>query len=141
MVTAPYDENDIGSDELIIRRISAQYVVPNENTGGLRLSSMAFQPSSGLNSGMSVDVETLIVKSGLDPKNYVKTPVFTGAVAFSAGDVRALNLMVGYDPLEENPYHGEVWGNTKPNHFSGSQKKGLRQVSKWYVELPDVDIV
>lgn len=89
---------------------------------------------------MSVDIESLILANGLNPRNYVTTPIFTGSVVFLASDIRALNLRVGFDPLPQNPYHGEVWGNIKPNRFSSTQKRGLLSSARWYVALPNVDL-
>ena len=71
---------------------------------------MAFQPSSGEKGGMSIDIQKLIEKDGLDPKIYVIVPPFIGAVRFITRDLREEDLLVGFEPLEENPYHGEVWG-------------------------------
>lgn len=138
----PYDENQIDASDTIIRRINPQqHVVWDENRGCSRISSKAFSPSSGSNDGMSVDIEQLMLSDGVDPRQYVTTPVFTGSVAFSAGAARAWGLMVGYDPLWTNPYHGEVWGGSRPNRFSQRQKRGLAEASRWYVELDGVDVV
>lgn len=141
MSVDPYDEERILAADTIIRKISSQYIVPNDNTGGKRLSSMAFQPSSDPNGGMSIDLETNIVAAGLDPKEFIHSPDFVGAVAMKAGDVRNLNLRIGYDPLPENPHHGEVWGNNRPNRFSDSQKKGLRRAARWYTDVDGVEIL
>lgn len=124
----PYDEDEISPDQTIIRRINpVQHVVRDDNRGCSRISTKAFSPSSGENGGMSVDIEAQIVQANLDPREYVTTPVFTGAVSFVAGAVRALNLRIGYDPIDENPYHGEVWGNPRPNRFKKFTKKGIAQ--------------
>jgi hypothetical protein len=136
----PYDEQNILANDTVIRRVSLQYVVPNENTGGQRLSSMLFQPSSGLNGGMSVDIEAKIVEAGLVPRDYVTNPTFMGSVSMKANSIRSLDLIVGYDPIPENAFHGEVWGSNVPNRFTGAQKKGLRAESEWYVEIPGVEI-
>lgn len=89
---------------------------------------------------MSVDIEALILDGGDDPKQYVITPIFTGSVAFSADNARNLGLKIGYDPIPENPCHGEVWGSPRANRFSSSQKKGLLAASEWYVEIEDVSL-
>lgn len=81
-----------------------------------------FSPSSEPNGGMSVDIERLMLADGVDPREYVTTPVFTGSVAFSAGAARALGLIVGYDPIPTNPYRGEVWSADRPNRFSRQQR-------------------
>lgn len=137
----PYDEDRIGSTDIIIRRINPkQHVVEDANLGCKRLSTKAFSPSSGEKGGMSVDIEALIIEGGEKPKEYVKTPVFTGSVQFSAGDARELGLMIGYDPISTNPYHGEVWGVVRPNRFTKSQQRGLITVSEWYIELEGVNL-
>lgn len=138
----PYDESQINPDDKIIRRINPeQHVVWDDSRGRPRISSKAFSPSSGQNGGMSVDIEQLLLADGVNSREYVTTPVFTGSVAFSAGAARALDLQVGYDATPSNPYHGEVWGKDRPNRFSRPQKRGLAEASCWYVELDDVDIL
>jgi hypothetical protein len=135
----PYDEKAIAPDDLIIRRIDPfQHIVTDENRKCRRISSKAFSPST--NGGMSVDIEKLILAAGLDPRQYVTTPKYIGSVAFSAGSARAAKLFVGYDPLPENPFHGEVWGNPRPDRFTGTQKKKLAAASEWYVQIPGVEI-
>jgi hypothetical protein len=137
----PYDENDISPDQTIIRRINpVQHIVRDDNRGCNRVSSKAFSPSSGKNGGMSVDIETKIVEAELDPQKYVTTPIFTGSVSFLASAARALGLWIGYEPIPETPYHGEVWGTPKPNRFRKSQKNRLHGACDWYVPLEGVEI-
>lgn len=148
MAVDPYDEPTIEHDDIIIRRVNRdQHVVRDEITGTLRTSSKLFSPSSGLNGGMSVDLLKLIEADGLNAQEYVTTPVFTGSVQFAAHAVRAAGLRVGYDPIkdlagvQDNPYHGEVWGPVqKPNRFTQGQKRALAEASTWFVELPGVEI-
>lgn len=147
MSTAPYDEPNIGDDDIIIRRINPhEHVIWDDNTKQRRISSKAYNKSSDLNEGMSVDIEALIIADNLDPKKYVQTPIFTGAVAFSAKAIRELNLRVGYDPVKDdlnapdNPYHGQVWLTEQKKRFSEKQKSGLAKAAIWYVVIPDVDI-
>ncbi len=79
MAVAPYDEPKIGDEDVIIRRINPdQHVVGDDNRKQKRISSKAYNKSTGLNEGMSVDIEALIMADGLDPRIYVQTPVFTG---------------------------------------------------------------
>lgn len=148
MAIEPYDELEIKNDDTIIRRVNPiHHVVPDENTGGLRTSSKLFSPSSDLNGGMSVDILRLIENAGLSAKDFVTTPVYTGAVCFSAGSARTAGLRVGYDPIkdipgvQDNPYHGEVWGTIeRPNKFTQAHKRALVNASIWFVELPGVEI-
>jgi hypothetical protein len=101
---------------------------------------MALKASSGDNAGMSVDLEALIVTAGLDPHAYVTNPRWIGSIRFTAGDLRAEEFKVGFDPLDEeppsqpaNPYHGEVWGS-----FSRGKQRKLAALATWYVALPGV---
>ena len=138
---APYDDADIAWDDVVIRRINPQYhVVFDNNRQCNRISSKAYSPSSGPNAGMSIDVEKLVVAAERHPHRFVVDPVFTGAVAFSASAVRSLGLWVGYEPLPDNPYHGEVWGATPGRHnkFTKAQKDGLAAIAEWYVAIDGV---
>ena len=138
----PYDENQINAADTIIRRVDpVQHIVPDHNLKCQRVSSKLFSPSSERNGGMSVDIEGLIDEAGLNARNYVTTPKYTGSVAFNAGAARAVALRIGYDPIPGNPYHGEVWGQDRPNRFKSYQKRELANASKWYVEIPGVVIV
>lgn len=89
---------------------------------------------------MSIDVEKLIVAAGHQPHQYVVDPVFTGAVSFSASAIRSLGLWIGYEPVHDNPYHGEVWSSTPSRHnkFTKMQKDGLAAAAAWYVPIDDV---
>lgn len=144
----PYDEAEIGDDDTVIRRVPAHQIVWDENGGQRRrrISSALYAKSAGPLDGMSVDIEALMLEAGTDPTNYVTSEAFPGAVAFSAGEVRALDLTVGYDPIKDdpyvadNPYHGEVWRKTEARQFTRVQKEGLRDAAKWYVEIEDVDL-
>lgn len=148
MAVEPYDEEAILAGDTIIRRINPdQHVVPDENRQVRRISSKAFNKSSGPKAGMSVDVEGLIIAAGINPRQYVTNPIFTGSVAFTAGDVRSLDLLIGYEEIvshpgvPDNPYHGEVWAKTERKSFSDSQKTGLASIARWYVEIPGVELI
>lgn len=138
----PHDHNEISNDNLLIRRINPeQHVVYDNNRGVNRISSAAFKPSSAAKGGMSIDLKHLIENDNKEPSEYVTTPIFTGSVEFQASVVRGVGLWVGYDPLDINPYHGEVWASApRFNRFSDGQVKAIRRNAVWLVELPDVAI-
>ncbi len=141
MSVDPYDEQKIGAVDVIIRRINpVQHVVWDGNRQVKRVSSKAYNKSLGPMEGMSVDIEALIVAAGIDPKEFVTTPVYTGSVILSAQAIRDLKLWIGYDPISGNPYHGQVWLPESKNNFTGSQKSGLANAAAWYVEIPGVEI-
>lgn len=139
-MTDPHDEPLIGADEILIRRIDPiEHIVPN-GQGGLRVSSKAFKPSSRPPFGMSVDVKGLIISAGIEPEIFVTTPKYQGSVAFPVSTVREVDLMVGYHPLAENPYHAEVWGKVRPDRFSPAQERALQSGCGWFVRIPGVDL-
>jgi hypothetical protein len=128
----PHDHPELSRTDVVIRRISSEWVV--EKNGRKRLSSIAFNPSSD-GSGMSIDIERLIVEKGLEPAIYVTTPAHVASVTFEIGDARNAGLLVGYYPLPDNDCHGAVWG-----HFHRDQKRALAAASSWLVSLPGIEI-
>jgi hypothetical protein len=135
-VVVPHDHQDIAEDDGIIRRISDEHIVSASRPGTRRISSMAFKGSSDAPGGMSVDIESLIIEAGQNPREFVTTLRFMGSVYFKAGFLRSVGLLVGYDPLPENAAHGEVWGN-----FSRGVQRHLRAAAIWYVEIDGVSLV
>ena len=106
----PYDDPDIKADDGLIRHINPDYhLVPDQNTGRLRLSTAAFSGSSKPPRGMSVDLERPMIEAGLDNQSMLPNADF-GALRLIAGEMRELGHKVGRNPQSDNPYHGEVWG-------------------------------
>jgi hypothetical protein len=139
--TEPHDHSEIEAEGLLIRRIDPiQHVVPDENRNCRRISTKAFQPSSEPKGGMSVDLKQLMDEAAVDARNFVTTPKHIGSVYFKASAARTADLLVGYDPLNDNAYHGEVWGKNRPNRFSKTQSQALLNACSWFVEIPDVEI-
>lgn len=136
-VVIPHDHEGILPSHGIIRRVSEQQIVSDPKViGGRKISSsLLFKPSSGENGGLSVDLQRLIEEAGLDAKAFVTTPRWTGSVRLEAYQFRDEGLIVGFDPLESNPCHGEVWGA-----FSDSKKRKLLRLCGWFVPIPDVSI-
>jgi hypothetical protein len=132
----PHDHPGILVTDGVIRRISEQQIVYDDKAaGGRRISSLAFKASAGLNGGMSVDLQMEIEAAGLDARQYVTTPRWMGSIRFEAGSLRAESLQVGFDPLPDNPYHGEIWGD-----FSRSKVRRLRELCQWFVPIDNVSI-
>lgn len=126
----PHDHQGIRDDDGVIRRVSPHHLVDDPKAGGKRLSSMAFQPSSGANGGMSVDLQALIEEDGLDARAYVIAPPWIGAVRFTAGGLRSESLKVGFDPRPALPYHGQGWG-----HFTNSLPRRLAKLAQTFVAI------
>jgi len=130
----PHNHSGIADEHRVIRRISTHQIV-TDKYGVRRLSSLAFKASSGANGGMSVDLEQLIIEAGLVPMDYVTTPRWFGSLVYEVRELRAMNLQVGFEPLEDNPYHGEVWGI-----FDRPTQRHLCETAVWFVEIEGVAI-
>lgn len=142
--TIPHDHQEVSGSERFIRRISEQFLVRARDGNGKRLSSATLTPSSPEEDpycGLSGDLEALIIADNLDPRVYVTTNNI-GAISLAVEDFRNSELLVGYDPLDENKYHGAVWPNEERSAklTEGKRKKLMRQAS-WYVSIPGVRIV
>lgn len=130
----PHDHSEILNNDGIIRRVSLQQVVEDpKSVGGHKLSSKVFNPSSGKNGGLSVDLKRPIEEDNIDPKAFVTNHRFLGSVIMEAEVYRSKTLMVGYDPKPDNDYHGEVWGN-----FTDGCKRQLLKLAKWFVPIDGV---
>lgn len=128
----PHDHEEITNEQYIIRRVSHQHVVSDGN-GGQKISSMLFKSNSG---ELSIDIKKFIEDAGLDVKKFVTNPRFIGSVLICVDQIRALGYKVGYDPIQENPYHGEIWGNLK----SQSNIKTLLKQASWFVAIDGVSL-
>jgi hypothetical protein len=131
----PHNHREIKSEHEVIRRISEEQII--EKDGKRVISSMAYKASTSGNRGMSVDLKQFIESDGVDPKVWVTTPKWIGSVIFNVSQLREMDFMVGYDPIQPpdpNPYHGEVWGS-----FSGNKRKKLKSLATWFVPIENVD--
>ena len=86
----PHDDPGIQQDHWLIRRIHDKLVV-EDGSGGRRISSLAFKSSNG---ELSVDLQNMIERAGLDAAVYVTTSRWLGAIRFQAGPVRKLKITV-----------------------------------------------
>ena len=89
---------------------------------------------------MSVDILDLMVGDGVDAEEWVTQPPFHGAVSLPVQAARDADLWVGKEPLNENPYHGEVWRSPNGGNFTGSQVKALRNAADWFVPIEGVEL-
>ena len=131
----PHNHVDILNSDNVIRRISEQqHIVPDAKAPqGKRISTKAFSPSSGVNGGMSVDLKTRLEADGLDVVAHVTSSEWIGSVVVGVQFLRDLGLKVGYDPLPNNVYHGEVWGD-----FTKPIKKQILSSATWFKGIKNV---
>jgi len=98
--TQPHDSAEIANEDWLVRGVSP-YFFKNG-----RLSSGVFKSSSKKRDpfrGLSVDLIKLA-----PTKNYYSEK-YIGAVKFRAEVPRATGLSVGYDPMEDNICHCQIW--------------------------------
>jgi hypothetical protein len=96
---------------------------------------MVLKPSSGPNGGLSVDLQRQIEEAGHDARIYVTSPRWVGSIRFEAKQFRELGFKVGYDPVVDNPHHGEVWGD-----FNRTNQRELFRLCQWFVPIDGVVI-
>ena len=70
----------------------------------------------------------------------VKDPMHLGAVEFKASIPRGVGLLVGKEPLVDNPFHGEVWRQGDSRRFLKGQRRALLQGCSWLVEISGVTL-
>jgi hypothetical protein len=106
----PHNHPEITDDSCIVRHIN-----PREVHKG-RVSSGAYTESK--EGGMSVDIESWMLADGLQQLHYVSAD--EGARRFRVGDLRAMGMMVGWDPDGGHYHHGAVWN--VPGSTSGRRR-------------------
>jgi hypothetical protein len=141
----PHDHPGLANDHRVIRRISDEFIHKDKTTGRpVRVSTAALEPSSvdvDPYCGLSVDLESFILAEGVDPKRHVTTPKFMYSIVLAVGSFRSLNFYVGYDPLDDNPYHGGVWQDAqRRSKLTRGVKKALLRESKWLVAVPGMPV-
>ena len=136
----PHDHPAMVPGRQVIRRVSEDHVVNDDNRGCRRLSSTLFKndPKNGY---LSIDFENCITELGVEPRVYVTSPRWFGALILDIGQFRIIEaspkrekLQIGMVPLAENVCHAAVWGKITPG-----EAKTLQRNSNWLVEIPDVE--
>ena len=141
MSAPPHDDPNIIDEHKVIRRINPIYhVVDDHNRNVRRISTKAYNKSSGPTEGMSVDLEHSIQSADLNPLLYVVDPTFVGAVYFAAGFLRSQGLWVGSDPIPDNQHHGQAWLPLEKKSFSNQQTRSLADNAEWYVQIAEVEL-
>lgn len=119
------DDPTIANDAALLRRISPQQVVPDENNGGFRPSSAAFD-NDRQNNPMSVVLGPVLLELGRAQESALDGHPGFSLVAITAAKARALGQAVARDPLPNEPAHGVVAGS-KPK----SVRKLLAKSAQW----------
>lgn len=139
---APHNHTQILDSDYVIRLISSEWQVLDEKfPEGKRLSSVAWEPSSELNGGVSVVLESLLIADELNIPEFITSSRYPASIKMNVGSIRQHNFQVGYDPVKDepsisdNPYHCQIWGVTT----KGKQNL-LKNISSWVVALNNVSL-
>lgn len=108
--TSYTDDPTIADDDKLWRRVCPEWIVPDSNRGGKRLSSQAFEDSRD-GSPMSVFLAAVVLCGGRDADVLV-FPGY-GMVSITAGLARECDQRVCRDPSPEEPAHALVAGKKK----------------------------
>ena len=135
----PHDDEAIINEGYVVRHINPEaHLCPDENTGGMRISTGAYHPTREPNGGVSVDLGQELLAAGLALGGMVQQGM--GAVRIRVADVRAKTLWVGSDPIvaekppeRDNPYHGQIWRCSKK-----TPRDLFRMAEDWVVPLPGI---
>lgn len=127
------DDPTIADDSGLWRRIHPRWVVADENRGGFRVSSAAFDNSED-GSPTSIHLEEVAKENGLTAADILRPFVGYAMASLTAGDARACAQSVGRDPQPEDPTHGFVAGQK-----SKRVKKQLSAACAWLIHPPVVD--
>ena len=121
----PHDHEQIRDEDIMLRGIPAQFVMPTPD-GGRRISPGAFSPSSpsrdkyrGLSLGAKKVLECL-EKTTEEWSN----GLYVAVVCVPAKMLRDEGVQIGWDPQESEPSHCNAWG---VSGLPSSRKKALQK--------------
>lgn len=121
------DDPTISNASELWRRIIPEWVVPDENDGGYRLSSKAFQ-NFGHDGAMSVQLAEEMQLRGLAPGDALKRHPSCSLASITAGLARRCEQAVLRDPLPDGPAHALVDGKK-----TKSVRRKFAAATKWIV--------
>jgi hypothetical protein len=106
------------------RRLFPGWVVPDGNTGGVRISSAAFDDSRD-GTPLSALIADVVSQTGRTPAQVLAEFSGYGLAAISAGAVRACKQGVAPAAEPDEPAHAYVFGPK-----TGSAKKGMAKAAR-----------
>ncbi|HMQ14583.1 MAG TPA: hypothetical protein PKC49_01295 [Phycisphaerae bacterium] len=123
------DDLTIADDAALWRLIHPTWAVVDENRGGLRVSSAAFENSPD-GSPTSILIAEAVFTTRRGPEDVVHEGY--GLASLTAGQARQCGQAVARDPLPNEPAHGLLVGpKTK------SIRKRLAAAAAWVISLPN----
>jgi len=132
--TIPHDHEEIKDTDSLIRGITENNIRNN------RISKSFFQSSSDPYCGLSADLDSVA-----NDRSYTDGKPYIGAIKFSASTPRESGLLVGYDRIDGNPHHCQIWNFDTTTSVAAGLTTGMQKRvcsgSTWHSEVPDVTIM
>ena len=123
------DDATIANDAELWRRIHPDWVVPDENTDRMRVSSAAFDNSPD-GSPTSVWLATIVRETGRSDADVLGR--FEGEgyrlASLTAGQARECKQRIARNPLPDEPAHAFLVGKK-----TKGAKKCLARIAKWVI--------
>lgn len=133
MMQIPYaDDPTITDASLLWRRIHPSWVVADENCGGFRVSSAAFDNSPD-GTPTSINLEEVARAIGVTAEEILRPFVGYGMASLTAGQGRACHQTVGRFG-DDDPTHGFIAGQK-----TKSVKTKLAAACIWVISPPVAD--
>lgn len=126
------DDSTIAADSVLWRRIHPDWVVADENRGGFRVSSAAFDNSPD-GTPTSIHLEEVARAIGLTAEAILSSYVGYGMASLTAGQGRACGQNVGRFG-DDDPTHGFIAGQK-----TKSVRKKLAAACVWVISPPVAD--
>lgn len=131
MSTASYaDDPSIRDEAELLRRIPPQHFVPDQNQGGIRISSAAFKDHAN-GSPMSVVLAEELARTGRNPHDVLIGHDGFALAMITAGLARGCDQGVAREPLENEPAHAVVFG--RKTH---GIRRRLAAGARWMIPPP-----
>ena len=121
------DDTTIANNSHLWRRIHPDWIVPDQNVGGQRVSSAAFEDSAN-GSPMSVLLAELVRETGRNAGHVLAGFDGYALARITAGHARGGHQGVSRNPLPDEPAHAHVFGRK-----TGSVKQCLRRHAEWVI--------
>lgn len=131
MPTASYaDDPSVRDEAELLRRIPPEHVVPDQNQGGIRISSAAFTDHPN-GSPMSVVLAEVLAGTGRSSQDVLVGLQGFALAMITAGLARECHQGIAREPLEDEPAHGVVFGRK-----TRAVMRGLASAARWVIPPP-----
>ena len=113
-IVIPHDHPQLYADDIMLRGIPTQWIIPT-NDGGRRISSGAFRQSSDKYQGMSLGAKKILDCANASVEEWAAGR-FDAVVCLPASELREVGIEVGWDPVPDDPAHCNAWGRLTTGH-------------------------